>query len=131
MKNSLSKILMVCAIAMLFIGIISFLTLKTEYHITYVDEINTYDITQLKNNKVYVEFEDHVVCDTAPCPPIHTKNEIDFSNSNMKTVNNFIASLFNDTNQTSISLTPDDLNEEQLKIMQSIIHNHEEFLTTK
>ena len=98
-----------------------------DYNLKYEENANTYDIYK-KNKEVIVYSEEQVECIKAPCPKLKTNYEINFSNDNMKIVNDFIKSFFEYHKYNSIQIFNENLNNEQYNILKSIIYNDETLL---
>ena len=98
-----------------------------DYNIKYQDDVNIYNIYKI-NNKIDVYAEEQVECIKTPCPKLKTNYEINFSNDNMKIVNDFIKSFFEYHKYNSIQIFNENLNNEQYNILKSIIYNDETLL---
>lgn len=98
-----------------------------DYYIQFEEDYIKYNIYKTKE-KVEVYIEEQPICVKSPCNPIKRTEKINFSNKNMKIVNNFIDYWFKSTEHNSILIFRENLNNEQNKILNSIIYNNEKLL---
>ena len=82
----------------------------------------------MKDNKVYVEGIVTHPCLVSPCPKGDYNYYINFNDSHMKIINDFISSFFANQKETTKTISRENLNLEQIQILDSIIYNSESFL---
>ena len=98
-----------------------------DYVITYQDKRNLYNIYKT-GNEIEVFAEEEVICIKEPCLPIKSTRKINFSDNNMKIINEFIDSFFKYHEYKTIQIFRDNLDKKQNNILDSIIYNNESFL---
>lgn len=103
---------------------------RFDYNILYQDGASRYNIYKT-NNRVKVVAEEQVACVAMPCPVLKFVRKINFSNEGMKTVNDFIDSLFQNNTYNSIQIFAENLNSEQIRMLKSVIHNDEALLQSE
>ena len=90
---------------------------KNNYVVHYKNNYNSYDIT-LNNDNIQVEKYDIVQCVKAPCNPVKSKS------FTIKTTNEykaFIKKLFKDNNKNEVTITNDNLDDEQTNNLSNIL----------
>ncbi len=99
---------------------------EKEYQISYQEENSQYEIFK-KGDSVTVKVEEQVVCIQAPCNPITYQHAIRFE-KNKKEVLSFLEDLFSKTTDTHITITTNQLDDAQQRILEAIIYNDETYL---
>lgn len=106
---------------------IGFRKINYDYNIIYENGFSNYNIYKT-GDEIEVYIEEQVICTVDPCPKIKTINKIEFSDKNMKIVNEFIDSFFTDQEDNTIQIYKENLSDEQLNILESIIRKDESLL---
>lgn len=91
----------------------------------YEDKINIY---KMKDNKIYVEGKVTYPCQVPPCPKSDDNYYINYSDSHMKVINDFINSFFSNQKENTKTINREELTLEQIKILDSIVDKYEPFL---
>ena len=120
-------LLITLLIILLGLYITSIILNNRVYEITYLDNNNKYEITKSKYTiKVVSEIE--LPCEEEECPTTKKVNQIQFNNRKMTILNNFIKDIFKNNKGYSITISSNDLTEDQIKIIKSIIYDDEKYL---
>ena len=114
-------------ISLTSVGNSDFTKKNYNYNIQCQEDSNIYNIYKT-NGKVEVYIQEQPICIKAPCNTIERIEKIKFSNKNMIIVNNFIDYWFQNQEHNSILIFRENLNNEQNKILNSIIYNNEKLL---
>ena len=128
-EKKINKKIIGIAILFILIGVIyiCYNLFSYQYKIIYED----YTIYKTRYDNIYVYYDGPATCITDPCPNIKWKVKLKYNDSNMAIVNSFINTITIKNNKhksNTIEISPENLNDEENIIMQSIISNNESLL---